>query len=185
MFRQFYHRLLFTIRHPSQLAAELCARGVIDESTVVSACVCLLIDLVCFRVITSTVQQVAAQKGVRLARARLLLDAVERKLASERGREVLREFLRALMCDHHLRFLGEELALAANIVQGICAFLLMEVLLVYLSTKLFYKHRRSNGCGGAAVAASIIWLLKPHLQRRTFGKRCSHTRSLLITHMCY
>ena len=68
------------------------------------------------------VQQEAAQKGERLARARLLLDAVERKIASERGREVLREFLRTLMRDRHLRFLGEELALAANIVQGNCAF---------------------------------------------------------------
>ena len=63
----------------------------------------------------------AAQKGERLVRARLLLDAVERKIASERGREVLREFLRTLMRDRHLRFLGEELALAANIVQGNCA----------------------------------------------------------------
>ena len=48
----------------------------------------------------------------------MLLDAVESKIASERGREVLREFLRTLMRDRHLRFLGEELALAANIVQG-------------------------------------------------------------------
>ena len=66
----------------------------------------------------------AAQKGGRLARAHLLLDAVERRIASERGREVLREFLRTLMRDRHLRFLGEELALAANIVQGteLCFF---------------------------------------------------------------
>ena len=69
------------------------------------------------------VQQVAAQKkGERLARAHLLLDAVERKIASERGREILREFLRTMMRDRHLRFLGEELASAANIVQGNCAF---------------------------------------------------------------
>ena len=74
-------------------------------------------------------QQVAAQKGDRLARARLFLDAVERKLASERGREVLREFLRTLMRDRHLRFLGEELAIAANIVQG--------------------DHAFSNGCVGS------------------------------------
>ena len=66
-------------------------------------------------------QQVAAHKGERIARARLLLDAVERKIASEGGREALREFLRTLMRDRHLRFLGEELALAANIVQGNCA----------------------------------------------------------------
>ena len=33
----------------------------------------------------------AAQKGERLARARLLLDAVEMKIAGERGREVLRD----------------------------------------------------------------------------------------------
>ena len=63
-------------------------------------------------------QQVAAQKRERLAGACFLLDVVERKIASERGREVLREFLRTLMRDRHLRFLGEELALAANIVQG-------------------------------------------------------------------
>ena len=64
----------------------------------------------------------AAQKGERLARTHLLLDAIERKITSERGREVLREFLRTLMRDRHLRFLGEELALAANIVQGNYAF---------------------------------------------------------------
>ena len=28
-------------------------------------------------------------------------------------------------------------------------------------------HRRSKGCGGVAVAAPIIWLLKPRLQGRT------------------
>ena len=60
-------------------------------------------------------QQVAAQKGERLARAHLLLNAVERKVASERGTEALKELLRTLMRDHHLRFLGDELALAANI----------------------------------------------------------------------
>ena len=37
-FRQFRHRLAFTIRRPDLLAQELCARGVIDQSTVVSAC---------------------------------------------------------------------------------------------------------------------------------------------------
>ena len=72
-----------------------------------------------------------ARKGERLARSRLLLDAVERKIASESGREVLREFLRALMRDRHLRFLGEELALAANIVQGNDAFYLGKVILTY------------------------------------------------------
>ena len=70
----------------------------------------------------STVQQVAAQKGERLAMAQLLLDAVERKIASERGRELFREFLKTLMRDRHLRFLGEELASAAYIVQGNCTF---------------------------------------------------------------
>ena len=39
VFRQFYHRLSLTIRKPDHLAQELCARGVIDESIVVSACV--------------------------------------------------------------------------------------------------------------------------------------------------
>ena len=82
------------------------------------------IYLICFHMFIPTVQQMAAQKGERLARARLLLDAVERKIASESGREVLREFLRTLMRDRHLRFLGEELALAANIVQGNGAFYL-------------------------------------------------------------
>ena len=86
-----------------------------------------------------TVQQVAAQKGERLAKARLLLDAVERKIASERGREVLREFLRALMRDRHLRFLGEELALAANIVQGNCALLQMAALVVCISMQFFWN----------------------------------------------
>ena len=85
--------------------------------------------------LTPIMQQVAAQKGERLARAHLLLDAVERKISSERGREVLREFLRTLMQDRHLRFLGEELALAANIVQGIeLCFFLMELLVVCVST---------------------------------------------------
>ena len=78
-----------------------------------------------------TVLKEAAQKGERLARARLLLDAVERKIASDRGREVLREFLRTLMRNRHLRFQGEELALAANIVQGNCGFL-MAVLVIYI-----------------------------------------------------
>ena len=44
-FRQFRHRLSFTIRRPDHLVQDLCARGVIDESIVVSACV-LVID--CF-----------------------------------------------------------------------------------------------------------------------------------------
>ena len=43
VFQQFYHRLAFTIRRPHHLAQELSARGVIDESIVVSACVNLLI----------------------------------------------------------------------------------------------------------------------------------------------
>ena len=86
----------------------------------------------------------ATQKGERLARARLLLDAVERKIASERGREILREFLRTLMRDRHLRFLGEELALAAYIVQG-KMLSLMAVLVVYVytvvsETKLFWDE---------------------------------------------
>ena len=55
VFRQFYHRLAFTICRPDLLAQELCARGVIDESTVVSACVCLLIALMCFHMFISTV----------------------------------------------------------------------------------------------------------------------------------
>ena len=92
----------------------------------------LLIALECFHMFVPIVQQEAAQKGERLARARLLLDAVERKIACERGREVLREFLRTLMRNRHLRFLGEELALAANIVQGKCACL-MEVLVMCAS----------------------------------------------------
>ena len=87
----------------------------------------ILIGMIFFYMLIPIIQQVAAQKGERLARARLLLDAVERKIASERGREVLREFLRALMRDRHLRFLGEELALAANIVQGSCAFSLSSI----------------------------------------------------------
>ena len=37
VFRQFYHRLSFTIRRPDHLAQELHARRVIDESIVVSA----------------------------------------------------------------------------------------------------------------------------------------------------
>ena len=69
-----------------------------------------------------TVQQVAARKVEHLARTHLLLDGVERKIASERGREVLREFLRTLMRDRHLRLLGEELVFAADIVQGSFAF---------------------------------------------------------------
>ena len=36
-FRRFRHRLAFTIRRPDLLAQELCAQGVIDQSTVVSA----------------------------------------------------------------------------------------------------------------------------------------------------
>ena len=36
-FRRFHHRLAFTIRRPDLLAQELCARGVIDQSTMVSA----------------------------------------------------------------------------------------------------------------------------------------------------
>ena len=116
MFQKFYHRLAFTIRQPDHLAKELNARGVIDDTIVVSGCACLLIALECFHLLF--LQQVAAQKGGRLAKAHLLLDAVERKIASEKGREVLREFLRALMRDRHLRFLAEELALEANIVQG-------------------------------------------------------------------
>ena len=157
VFRKFYHRLSFTIRRPDHLAQELHARGVIDESIVVSACVCLLIDLACSHMFIPTLQQVAAQKGERLTRARLLLNAVERKIASERGREVLREFLRALMRDRHLRFLGEELALAANIVQGKCAFsnavfcgVCITTMVVYiyidfqsLCTKLLSMHFRN------------------------------------------
>ena len=83
-------------------------------------------------------EQVAAQEGERVARALLLIDAVERKVASERGKEVLREFLRSLMRDRHLRFLAEELALAANIVQGDkWCFFLMATLVVYVSTQMF------------------------------------------------
>ena len=52
----------------------------------------------------------------------MLLDAVERKIASERGRELLREFLWTLMQDCHLRLLEEEFALVANTVQGNYAF---------------------------------------------------------------
>ena len=44
-FRLFYYRLSLTIRLPDLLAQELCARGVIDQSTVVSACVSLLLYL--------------------------------------------------------------------------------------------------------------------------------------------
>ena len=36
-FRNFRHRLAFSIRRPDLLAQELCTRGVIDQSTVVSA----------------------------------------------------------------------------------------------------------------------------------------------------
>ena len=43
-FRQFYHRLFLTIRHPDLLAKELCARGVIDQSTEV--CVCDVLPVV-------------------------------------------------------------------------------------------------------------------------------------------
>ena len=66
------------------------------------------------------VQQVAAQKGECSAKARFLMAAVARKIASQGGREVLREFLRIMMRDRHLRYLGEELALVANIIQGNC-----------------------------------------------------------------
>ena len=84
----------------------------------------LLIGLIDIHIFMSTMVQAAGQEGERVTRAHLLLDAVERKVASERGREVLREFLRTLMRDRHLRFLGEELASAANIVQGdkLCYF---------------------------------------------------------------
>ena len=62
--------------------------------------------------------QVTAHKGERLARARLLLNAVESKIASSKGREVLTEFCHALLRDLHLRFLGQEMASQANIAQG-------------------------------------------------------------------
>ena len=85
----------------------------------------------------STVQQVPGE-GEHVTRAHLLLDAVEARIASERGREVLREFLRTLMRDRHLRFLGEELASAANIVQGNKFVLfLMAAQLAYVSTQMF------------------------------------------------
>ena len=43
-FRQFYHRLSFTIRHPDLLAQELCVRGVIDQSNEVSVFLILAFD---------------------------------------------------------------------------------------------------------------------------------------------
>ena len=60
-------------------------------------------------------QQEAAHKGEYSARIQLLLNAIERRIATEGGRAILREFLRILLQDRHLRYLGEEMALAANI----------------------------------------------------------------------
>ena len=56
VFRQIYHRLAFTIHRPDHLAQQLCARCVIDESTVVSARFCLLIALICFDMFVTIVQ---------------------------------------------------------------------------------------------------------------------------------
>ena len=87
----------------------------------------------------------AVQKEKRLASAHLLLDAVERKIASESGREALREFLRALMHNRHLRFLGEELASAAYIVHGNCSLCNWYVVLaVYMSQHNYYKIKQKS-----------------------------------------
>ena len=61
--------------------------------------------------------RVTTHKRERMARARLLLNAVESKIASSKGREVLTEFCHALMRDLHLRLLGQEMASQANIAE--------------------------------------------------------------------
>ena len=66
--------------------------------------------------------QMTTHKGECLARARLLLNAIESKIARSKGREVLTEFCHALMHDLHLRFLGQEMASQTEIAQGQCVF---------------------------------------------------------------